>query len=250
MKRILLAISLLILWLAPAQALTLSDVRTQVRIAVRDNPSDSSRRRYSDTVLLDYINEAQREVSNATWLCLKSTTYVLSPMTTYYTLPTDLLAIDQVYFTNRSGNLRELEEKSQRGLYDSNPAWSTSRGEPIEYWVSATTNPSPGASAPLYISYVPIPTSASTGTIVMWYLNQPADLSADSDVPFENRRHLYPYHMCLAYHVITKIKILEGWGEEAITYQTLYVNSVNLMKENLGKAPNYTPGMRTGSTSR
>ena len=43
----------------PSYALTLSDIRTDIRRAINDNPSDTSRRRYTDAVLLDYINEAQ-----------------------------------------------------------------------------------------------------------------------------------------------------------------------------------------------
>ena len=234
--------------LSLAYALTLSDIRTEIRKAVHDNPSDTARRRYSDTDLLNLANQGQRETVNLTGLAEKTTAYVLSRNATYYFLPTDLLYIQQVYFTDKTGQTIELEELAQRSLYDQNPNWERNTGSPSSYWVSNSTLPQNQTSARLRISYIPIPTQTSTGTVLIWYTSTVADLSADADVPWDNRVHLTAYHYALVYYVVFRIKVIESKADEAGAYQTLYANSVALMKSNLGMMPNYNPGANIPST--
>lgn len=246
MKRIILSLFVFLAGYSPAIALSWSDLRTQIRVAIRDNPSDSSRRRYSDSLLLQFANEGQREVNNLSWACDTSQTYVLTPLTTYYALPTNLIAVHQAYFKDRTGNLIELVEKLQRSLYDAFPGWDQSHGSPIYYWVSSSSGTSATVSNPLQISYIPIPTRQSTGTVTIWYYNQPTDLSSDNDIPFDAQSDLIPYNMTVAYHVIARIKLIEARNDEAVTYQGLYQTSVAIMKDRIGRAPNYTPGVRAG----
>ena len=246
MKRIALILFVIFVWAFPAQALTLSEIKTQIRVAIRDNPADSSRRRYSDSLLLQFANEGQREVNNLTWACDTSQTYVLSPLTTYYALPTNLIAVHQVYFKDRAGGLIELDEKLQRSLYDEFPSWDKSNGSPIYYWVSSSSGTSATASNPLQISYIPIPTRQSTGTVTIWFYSQPSDLSSDSDIPFDAQAELLPYNMTLAYYVIARIKFIEARNDEAVTYQGIYQTAVAIMKDRIGRAPNVTAGVSAG----
>jgi len=244
----LLLIFLSITW---GHALTLSGIRTDIRRAVDDNPSDSSFRRYSDTLLLNLINEAQRDVQrNIGDLADKTTVYILAPRTTYYDLPTDVIHIKQVYFTDKSNQLTELDELSQKSLYDKNPAWDRTPGQPNSYWVSQATQPQNQASAVSRISYIPIPTHLSTGAVTIWYSYIMPDLSADSDVPFDNRRNLYSYHDALVYYVTVRIKVFENKATEAAAYQQFYANVLNAMKGSLGMSPNYTPGIAIPGVNR
>lgn len=234
----------------PVQALTLSQVRTEVRRAIRDNPSDASRYRYTDAVLLDFINEAQRETVNLTWLAEKTSSYVLTPQTSYYALPADFLAGTQAYFKYVGGDVIELDELSQKGLYDTMPTWEKESGSPVNYWVSNFPNPSASNPTTMRISYIPIPTAQSTGTVVLWYNYQVADLASDSDVPFDGRRDLIPYHMALSYSVISRIKDMEGKSAEATAYQARYDRAVLVMKDCLGRRPNFNPSMGAGGAHR
>lgn len=229
-----------------AHSLSLLEIKTQIRINVRDNPSDTARRRNSDTTILQFVNEGQKEINNLTWACDTSLSYVLSPLTTYYNLPENFIAVHQAYFKDKSGNLIELEEKLQRSLYDTFPGWDRSNGSPIYYWVSSSSGTSTTASNPPQISYIPIPTRQSTGTVTIWYYNQPADLSSDSDIPFDAKSQFLPYNMSIVYYVTARIKFIEGRNDEAMTYQTLYQNSVAVMKDRIGRAPNYTSGVSAG----
>ena len=246
MKRYFAILFFVLAGCVPAIALTLSDIRTQVRIAIRDNPADTSRYRYSNATLLQFINEGQREVNNLTWACDTSQTYVLTPLTTYYALPTDLIAVHQAYFKDKTGNLIELEEYLQKTLYDQFPSWDKSNGSPVYYWVSSSSGTSITASNPLQISYIPIPTRQSTGTVTIWYYNQPSDLASDSDIPFDGQAQLLSYNMAIAYHAISRIKSIEARNDEAGTYQAMYQTAIAIMKDRIGRAPNVTSGVRAG----
>ena len=250
-KALFLAFSVALACFSHVGAQTLSELRTSIRIALHDNPSDTARRIYSDTVLNTYINHAQREIVNVSWLADRSTSYALAPRTTYYSLPNDVNAIHQVYFTPQDGGtLMELNEVIQRSLYDQNPSWETSNGQPVEYYVSNSSQPQNQASAPLRISYIPIPTYSSTGTVIIWYYSQVPDLSADGDVPFENRRSLYDHHITIVYHVLSWLKQIEGDIEAASAYQARYTAALQLLQSKMGQAPNYFPSSPIPSTRR
>lgn len=227
-------------------ALTLSQIRTEVRRAIRDNPSDSTRYRYSDTVLLDMINEAQRDITNQTWLAEQVTSYVLTAGTSYYNLPLPLLDINQVYFRNTQGQTLEIEAISQKAMYDQASDWQQEAGTPVQYFISMATSPTTTNASTKRISYIPIPTRTSTGTIEMWYSFQVDDLANDSDIPFNGLRHLMTYHMALAYHAISRIKDIEGKTAEAESYDKRYQRAVAILIDRLGRQGNYTPGSAVG----
>lgn len=241
MKRILLIVSFLFAFSVYGNTATLSQIRTEIRRNLRD--TDSSRQRYTDAVLLDFINEAQREVVNATWLGEKTSSYILSPLTTFYSLPTDLIVITNVDFKDRGNTTLPLQEMTLRGLNARNPDWRRTQGTPLEYYVDKATT-----SSQLQISYIPIPTSQSTGTVTIRYYYQVPDLSSDSDVPFDSKRHLYTYHQAIVYHATMRIKMIERRIDEANFYATLYNNYLAIIRNRLGDLPNYNPSVGvTGS---
>ncbi|MEK6879598.1 MAG: hypothetical protein AABY22_08325, partial [Nanoarchaeota archaeon] len=169
-------------------SLTLSNLRTELRRILRD--TDSSRQRFTDAFLLDFTNEAQREITNAIWVVEESSSRVLSPLTTYYLLPNDVITITGIEFLNSQNNYISLDETTYKKLEADNPGWRRFNAAPVEYFVdnATTTNQ-------LVISYIPIPDSSSTGTVTVRYISQVDDLSADADVPFNGRRELYTFHM-------------------------------------------------------
>jgi len=233
-----------------SHALNLSEIRTQVRIAIRDNPADTSRYRYSNTVLNDLINEGQRQVVNLTHLSQETTSYILTAGVTYYNLPPDLTVVQQVIFygTNQS-NIYQLEQKSLRSLFDKNPTWERIPGSPNSYLITESSRTAQ-TSAPLRISYFPVPTRLSTGAVVIWYSSIMDDLSADSDVPFENRSNIYPHHQTLVYYAIMRIKLREGKVDEMNAYGALFADSISIMRTRLGEMPDYTPGIAIPGVNR
>lgn len=244
MKKILFILAVFALGECGLEALTLSQVRSEIRRTVRDTSSTPEDQRYSDEVLLSYINEAQREIVNLSMLSEKATTYVLTPRTTYYALPNDVITVTQVKFRGiRDTQTLELNEVSRENLRQKSPNWESVNGTPVDYYVSQSTGSSASSTSTLLISYIPIPTTNSTGTVTVWYYNQVDDLVSDSDVPFNGKRNVYPYHMALVYYVTYRLKAIEGRADEAEFYLGLFNNQVAMMVANLGKLPNYRPSV-------
>lgn len=225
------------------EALTVSQIKTEIRRAMQD--TDATNQRYSDTVLIDLINQGQREIVNMTWLAEKTTSYALTARTTYYNLPMDFLATNQVVYTNPSGQNIKIDQASRRSLYQDNPQWERQGGTPYSYYVSIQTAPAATSSSTLRISYIPVPT-ISTGSITIWYYNQLQDLAADSDIPFEGRLNLAQYHYALVYYAVMRLKIYDGITDEMKIYSDLYQLSVATLKDRTGQMPDYNPSFKPG----
>lgn len=242
MKRKLLVFISFMLFTSSLHALSLSEIRTQIRRAIRDNPSDTARRRFSDDFILGYVNEAQKEITNALWLGEQTTYYALRANTTYYNLPQNLLAISQVVYTN--GNLSLLlQQATRRPLYEKDPSWAiTNRGgTPLNYYVSPATSPVAQTQTPLKISYIPIPTNSS-GTVTIWFIYRFEDLASDSDVPFNGYTLYYNYHFALVYKVAMHLHQIMGNDKDVQFYTALYRSSLELTKDRISRMPDYMPG--------
>lgn len=232
-------------------AQTLGQLKTDIRRNMRDTSAISDEQRYSDALLTDFINEAQREIVNAARLSEKATSYILSPRTTYYTLPNDMIAIHHVDFRNAGGQVLNLTEIPWRTLYQNNANWDRTTGSaPTQYSVSQTTTSATSSTSTLRISYIPVPTQTSTGTVTIWYFNQVDDLRVDSDIPFNSKANLYPFHQTISYYVTMRLKLIEGRLEEVQFYSTLYSNSLQILNSRNNDMPNYNPSSAVLNRSR
>lgn len=221
--------------------LSLSDVRTQIRNNIRD--TDSSRQRYSDSILNGFINEAQKDISSQIWFIEKSTSYVLTANDVYYDLPSDFLGVRHVVFTDANDVTIELNEKSEEAVIQKEPDYeNSSTGSPVQYFYRQSKS---GGTA-FEISYLPVPTSTSTGTVRVDYFCQPTDLSSDSGVPFNGLLPFVPYHYTLVYAVTLRIKLIEAKTDEATVYAQLYDRAIQVMRDAIGRKPNYRPSFGGG----
>lgn len=230
MKKIFFLISLLA-FPSIVSALTVSDIKTQIRRNIRD--TDTSNPRYDDTVLLDLINEGQNEINNQTMLSNSVTIYTLTNGTSYYSLPTDYFTPNEIYFKKNTGETIKLSEVKQDKLYQSKPDWERTRGEPNIYWISDSTLTVSGGTVTKRISYIPVPNNLSTGTITMWYFTQISNVVNDSDIPFNGAYELLPFHYAIVYYVTMRLKVIDGIIDEANAYQSLYSNSVSRLNNML-----------------
>lgn len=241
-RKILFFQALLLLFTVNVQALTVSEIYTEVRRYVNDNASSSARYKYSDAALNSFINTAQQEIVNATWLSQNTSSYILTPNTTFYSLPSNMIAIAKVEFQDVGGNILELKESTLKKLYGQNPEWKSNRGAPVEYYVSEANISSPSLTG-LNISYLPIPTNTSTGTVTIQYYNQVVDISTGTDIPFDSKNHLIPYHNTIVYNVVSRIKLLEMKTSEAQFYDQLYGRELIMMRDRIHSKPNYNPSI-------
>lgn len=226
-----------------AHALTLGDIKVEVRRLIDDkaNPKIG----YTDAEIISFVNETQREIVNQTWCLQNTATQTLSVRTTYYALPDDMLAIYQVTFRDSAGRTRNLEEVTEKSLWQDNPDYERQSGQPFSYFVRQSTA---ATDYELQIAFLPVPSSSTaTGTARIDYYNQATSLTGNADVPFDGILALYPYHYALVYGTVARLKLLDAEPEDAKNYMTLYTASVQLMKDRLGAMPNYNPGFKADS---
>lgn len=244
MRKILPCLGLLLLTGVTAQALSLSDVENRVRLNVRDTATDTSLQRYSDTIIDRIINDGQRDVVNQTWCLDKTTADNLVVGTTFYQLPTDLIAIKFVYYRDTSSNTLELQEKNERSFRQSNPDWQKQTGKPVNYFVRTSTHSNTTYEYAVY----PIPsTSSQLGTITIDYYSQSTDMSNDSDIPFDSLSAMVPYHDALVNYATARIKIIEGKMDEANIYIQMYNSDLQNINSKFGARPNWNPSF-SGAT--
>ena len=226
-----------------AHSLTLAEARTEVRRLIKDTATSTTLQRYSDSTLLTFINQAQREVVNQTWCLVTSTNITLTPNVTYYSMPNDMIAAEIVRFKDQSGRTRKLLAVSYKSLYETNPDFEKQTGPPMNY----TSRFSLSGRSNREMAFLPIPTSASTGIVTMDYYSQSVDLVNDSDVLLNGIPILVPYHEGIVYQAVSKIKTIEGDATMAGAYLTLYQGAVTVMNSRLGEIPDYAPGFSAGN---
>ena len=216
----------------PSYCLTLSGIRTLTRTLVND--SGTSRRRFSDSQLNTWINEAQRQVSARTYCIEISTSFELVSGTTYYPTRTDFLHVRRLTY-----KFFELPETTPAALDGRTTIWETSKGGPINYFVRFSSRN--------MIGFVPFPNaSTDTGTIRMDFYAHATSLSADADVPFNGINELTSYHESLAFYAAGIAAAIDGRTDIAGLYFQRYEAIIKLMEERCRARPNYTPGL-TGS---
>lgn len=233
MKKLFIAF----LFLLPvnASALTLLELRTNVRLLIKD--ASTSRQRYTDTQVNNFINEGQRDVINNTWVITKSTNITLVTGTTYYTLPTDTLAIQRV--TKDRRNLPETSLIKLDGD-SSNGTWENSVGVANSYF----QDPSQTDKIGVY----PWPnSSSSTGTIKVIYYAVAPVISSDADIPFNGEARFYAYHDLLEYFAAYRVYLLEGEVDKAGLYRQEYESRLTLMAGRIGMKGNYNPSFSAGT---
>lgn len=238
-KLLLLGFFLSVGTLQQTHALTLSQIQTEIRVRVKD--TFTGRQRYSDTQLTALINEAQRDVINNTWVVTKSTSFATTLGTTYYTIPSDVLAIQRV--TSSFLNIPEATLIKLDGD-NGNSAWELSSGKYPQFYFQdyAQSNK---------IGIYPWPLDAtSTTTVKIIYSSQVSDLASASDVPFNGESRYLSYDDLLIFYPAYRIYLIEGEQEKATIYRQEYESRLQVMVQAIGKKPNYNPGVSGASNGR
>ncbi len=214
-------------------ALTLSDMRTEVRRSVRDTSSITNLRRYSDTVLTTFINEGQRVISYRTGIVTDSSPVVLSSGVNFVAVPTNFINAFRVTWSTATNstcceiNLPELDLR-QLDEDNGNTDWTSSTAStPSNYYMIYSQ------TARVFVHPIP----QTNGYVKMYFYALPADLSSDSDIPFDSSLRLYIYHDLIAYYVIARILTIEGIAEEAAYYTQLYEMGIAEINQKFGRKP-------------
>lgn len=225
-----------LLWLvSQAGALQLSDIETAVRRNIRDTATSATLQRYSDIVLDALINEGQRDVVSNTWILSKSTSITLSSGVTYYTLPSDLIAIQRV--TRQYANLPEVT-LGQEDFDNANGTWETTSSTPTYFFQdkSQTTK----------IGLAPFPSSSGqAGTLRIIYYTYASDLSSDSDIPFNSEVRFTVYHDLLVWFVTYRVMYIDAMWDKAKVFKEMYDTRLQVLYEDYGAKPEKVPAVQT-----
>jgi len=207
-------------------ALTLSEIRSQIRRYLNDVSTDTSKQRWSDTELNFLINQAQKEICDTVWCLYKSSTIYTVANSTYYALPNDLYVIYRVTIDNEV-----LPEKTIKALDAEDAYWmKASAGKPEYYYITLDK-----ARIGLY------PTPDKQYKLKIDYVRIPSDLTNDSDVPFDNVKKYYPYHYLLIYYVVGHCWLEEGKTAQARDMFQLYAIGLQKMANQIKVSPNFIP---------
>lgn len=229
-------LGLFLLIAGTAHGLTLSDAITQIRRNIRDTATDTTLQRYSDTFIANLINEAQRDVVNRTWIVSNSYSVSLVADTTYYTLPTDTIAIERV--TIDDANIPEITI-DQMDFESDNTSWETTGGTPLYFFQDKSQR--------TQIGLTPYPTSGGTLNII--YYCMATDLSAGDDTPFNADTRLTKYHDLLVLRPTYQILLIEGRSDLAKQYLDDYNVKIDLINAIVGAyKPITVSGDKAGET--
>lgn len=232
MKKIVLLTGLLFIS-SNLFALTKSQLISEIRLLVNDNPTETSRYRWTDLQISTFINIAQQEINGVNW-CLKTrTTLTLTAGVTEYILPTDFFAMERVYYDNDV-----LKEISLSKLDDIDSMWlKSSTGTPSYYYVRIGTV--------TWLGLYPAPDNRKDFDI--YYYQIPANLDTNSLEPFNNLPRLRPYHHLITLWVAYYCMLQEGRLNSATQYYTLYNAGLKNMREIMNLTPNFYPNISGGN---
>ncbi len=210
-----------------AGAITLSTLRADCRILVKDG--GTTRNRFSDAQLLRFINEGQKDLVQYAKPIRKSFQFELVSGTTYYALPSDYLTVVRL-----TRSYQVLPEVSIQNL-DKSLQWQTVAGLPINYYVNHSSR--------TLIGFYPFPNStSSTGTVRVEYTAQATDLSSDSDLPFNSVTELQPYAYLISFYCAYRASLIDSQIAQAQAYYAEFKRGSDMLASDAFSRPNYRPG--------
>lgn len=164
----------------------LSALRTKTRRLIGDE--DTTNTHFDDSELLDYLNQASLFMATEMEWPEQTSTATSVQSQALYALPSDFVALIDVYFDNLPLTIVDREDLKQI-----NPAWQDADDATPQYLYKADN-----AVMGLY----PPPDAAHAGLdIQIQYISIPADMATDTDIPdlhtaFQIALPFYAAYLC------------------------------------------------------
>lgn len=201
--------SICLIPLKELSAETASSLIQKTRTLAKD-PSSSGRVRFTDSQILDFLNEGQRDTIGATFCIRKNYSFDTSSGSIFYNLPSDYIKVYRLLSNNS-----RLEESTVLKLDQQFLNWENSTGTPTNYYVSLASR--------TMIGFYPYPNNnTSTTTIKLEYFAQSVDM-ASSDTPFNAIVEFIPFHSMLAYYASAQMFYIDGLITSADRYMARYM---------------------------
>ena len=227
-KTCIIALITLILSGLNAFSMNRKEILNQIKWTLRDNPQFVMKHKYTDEILIDLINDAQREINDITWALHYSTRIAMITYTTSYNLPTDCYAINRVLM-----DLKTVLPESTITLLDKQEnGWVyASTGIPNYYFQSWDKT---------QISFTPSPDTEHIVDIDYTQISN--ELTSDSSIPFNSVDKYKPYHNLIVWRVVAYCLSIDNVPNATVFWQ-LWSNGVGRMANQIGVTPNFIPFM-------
>lgn len=224
------------LWLLPFLAsfswgLQAGDITARARVYLKDQSTAPNRQQFPEATLLQFVSDGQREANAFAWLMQSSTTVTLVGGTTEYAMPSDFMFPARVTFNGQKITQTSYDAQDSNSL-----GWQSVNGGVVQQYYINNYLPTP------QMGFIPAPTTASTGTVIIQYVQQTQEITSDSQVPFNGWVTMTPYHEALVdYTVCRSWQVLEEI-EMAQPFCDRWNLFIGAMRSGQNKMPDFNPG--------
>ncbi len=205
------------------------EMETQVRVLIGDKIIPGVTPYYSESIIDSFFNSAQYEMVDLAWCLNYEQQLVITTGTSYCSLSTDTFAIYRVKL-----GTTVLTEIDIKVLDAEQPNWENATGEPQKYFIKVPTQ-----TENMVMGFWP--NLESTKTVHIGYVELPDAMTSDSDIPFNGRKRLYPYHYCLVLRVAAILSRQRGYISLAKDYMAEYMWRLNSMERTIRMKPGEIP---------
>lgn len=220
-----------------ASTLAASDVLARARVYLRDQSTAANRQQFPDATLLQFLSDGQREANAQNWLIQSSYTFTLTQGTTEYATPSDFMATLRVWFQPSGSSYIKIDQTSMDQLDAQSAGWTSAAGTPTRYYLDRSNNTN------YYLGFYPAPSvTNSTGSVIVYYVQQTADVTSTSAIPFNGNLILQPYTSALAYYVAYRGFQTVEETDLANSYLQYWVVFLGMMRQGTTKTPDFNPG--------
>ena len=210
-------------WAAENLGQLITDVQTLTLDTV------GTRQHFSTTSIAGFINEGQREILMGTHCMQNTTTFMLTPGTTYYPMPTNYLVIERVTI-----GYKMIPQMTPAALDSQSLGWEYASGYPNRYFINFSSRD--------LIGFAPFPqTSTDTDTIKVDFDIQANDMVVNGDLPYNGINEFQDYSHGLAYWAASTIEQVDNQPNRAAYYMSIFTNVSKIMSVRCRDLKNYLP---------
>lgn len=177
--------------------------------------NDPSNQRWSTTVLLDRINQAQRTIQAYTKAVVTKENLTPTANSAILVLDAGVMDIQRASILRSDGSLYPLEGITRYELDYRYPNWENwDAGEPVRYYYEASFNQ-------LYLVPKPDAANALLEGVSVWEIQMPADLANTTDIPFDSNAQMIPYHTAIV-HWVVAVCFMDDGTQEALAKSSFH----------------------------
>ncbi len=229
MKKILTSLFLILFFLSPSFCLDREDLRNEIRDILNDNQASTARQRWSNTTLNRRINISQKKIA-AYVRCLTSRIRITTIADQRgYIMPDIVGEITRVSYAISSDTTtyKRLPRVNYSKLDQDTLQWDNeSSSDPNKYSLRRNR-----------VELSPPPSSTYAGTYYLQidFAVIPDDIDEDDDVPWNDKKSLYPYHDIIISDVLSMCFVQSKMFELAGYYDKKAGFDMELMKKRLNE---------------